>query len=260
MIRRLLLIVLAGAFVPAPGTAQSVETQAGQRDPGRLELTREELVRLRSELEAVAASDGYSSETREQAEANIESIAERLSVGDFRVGDRVIIDVQGEPNMPDTLMVQPGPGIEIPSMGRVSLAGVLRSELQSHLVREVSRYIQMPRIRSMSLIRLSIQGEVSAPGFYAVPADMLLGDVFMIAGGPTANSQIDRVRIERGQEILWESLELQSAFVEGRTLDQLNLRAGDEIVVPGPGGNWYFQAFQVVAGIVSVALLGQRVF
>ena len=82
----------------------------------------------------------------------------------------------------------------------------------------------------------------------------------MIAGGPTTNSKIDQVRIERGQQILWESQELQSAFVDGRTLDQLNLRAGDQIVVPGAGSNWYFQAFQIVAGVVSVALLGQRVF
>ena len=246
------------AILAIPGLCAA---QSPERDPGRLELTREQLIDLRAELESVVASDGYSEETRDQAASNIEAISERLTEGDFRVGDRVVLDIEGELNMPDTLMVEPGPAIEIPALGRIGLGGVLRSELEGHLTQEVGRYIQMPRLRATSLIRLSIQGEVSLPGFYAVPADMLLGDVFMVAGGPTNASRMDGVFIERGAVPLWEAEELQNAIVDGRTLDQLNLRAGDQIMVPAnTDSSWYFQAFQVVAAAVSIAFLGQSVF
>ena len=255
MVGRAFAGLLLMLVLPAPGASQTA-----REDTGHLELTREELTRVHAELEAVVNSEAHSSETREQARANIAAVSQRLADGDFRVGDRVILDIAGEPNMPDTLLVEPGPAIAVPTMGRISLAGVLRSELHDHLMFEISRYLQLPRFTSISLIRLSIQGEVSNPGFYTVPADMLLGDVLMVAGGPTNNSTMDKVRVERRPDVLWPHEDLRSAIVEDRTLDQLNLRAGDQIVVPANTGNRYLQAFQLVAAGVAITLLGQSVF
>jgi hypothetical protein len=40
------------------------------------------------------------------------------------------------------------------------------------------------------------------------------------------------MKIRRGDETIWEGEALQTAIVQGRTMDQLSLRAGDVIDVP----------------------------
>ena len=39
------------------------------------------------------------------------------------------------------------------------------------------------------------------------------------------------MRVERGQEVLWSVEELLAPVAEGRTLDDLGLRAGDRIIL-----------------------------
>jgi protein involved in polysaccharide export with SLBB domain len=78
---------------------------------------------------------------------------------------------------------------------------------------------------------------VGAPGFYLLSSDELLTDALMRAGGPTGDAKVTSIRIERGDRKIWEGDPLQQAIAEGRTLDQLNLQAGDRIVVPQSGGN-----------------------
>ena len=160
-------------------------------------------------------------------------IRERLELGDFRVGDRIVLGIQGENQGSETVIVEPGREITVGGMGRISLTGVLRSDLQSHLTREIGRFMRNPVIRTTSLIRLSIQGRVGRPGFYVIPATALLGEVIMQAGGPGQGADLENVQVERSGEVLLDGAELQAAFAEGRSVDQLNLRAGDQITVPG---------------------------
>jgi len=200
--------------------------------PGSAELSREDLTQLLQRYEEAIASPAYSGGVKDAARANAERIRERLALGDFRVGDRVVLSVQGEPNLPDTVLVEPGPQISLPLFGSISLAGVLRSEIQAHLTRELGKIIRDPVVRAQGLMRLSIQGSVARPGFYVVPADMLVSDALMIAGGPGANANLDDLRIERGTTRLVQGQGMQDALLQGRTLDQLNLQAGDQIFLP----------------------------
>ena len=82
------------------------------------------------------------------------------------------------------------------------------------------------------LVRLSILGEVERPGFYAVPADAVVTDAIMAAGGPTRDSKVGSARIERDAVQLWSGDELQGAIARGMTVDQMKLRSGDRIIVP----------------------------
>jgi len=128
--------------------------------------------------------------------------------------------------------VQPGPSLVLPVFGEISLAGVLRSEIEDHLTRALSAFIRSPVVRANGLMRLSVQGQVGSPGFYVVPAEMLVTEALMVAGGPTASADLQGLRIERGTEQLVSGAELQDALRTGRTLDQLNLQAGDQVVLP----------------------------
>jgi hypothetical protein len=63
---------------------------------------------------------------------------------------------------------------------------------------------------------------------------MLLGEALMSVGGPGSQADLTMMRIQRGEQVLWEGERLQAMVAEGRTLDEYGLRAGDRIILP-PG-------------------------
>jgi hypothetical protein len=223
------------------------------------ELSRDELTALLAEYEAAATSSAYSGGIRDAAKAHAAMIRERLELGDFRAGDRVALRVQGEANLPDTVLVEPGPRITLPLFGSIPLNGVLRSEIQEHLTRELGKIIHDPVVQAQGLLRLAITGSVGAPGFYVVPADVLVGDVLMMAGGPASDADLEKLRIERGSDRILQGQTMQDAIRQGRTLDQLNLQAGDQIYLPrkGQGRAGVFIRYGLI--IVSTLLLGVRI-
>jgi protein involved in polysaccharide export with SLBB domain len=221
--------LLCGAVWPAaPAAAQAT----AEWDAARVYVTREALGGMLAQLEEAAASQAYSERLRERARWEASLIRTRLDEGDFQVGDRIHLRVEGEEALSDTFSVSVGRVLDLPSIGRISLGGVLRSELEDHLRQELGRFIREPAVRARSLIRVSITGEVASQGYYVVPTEVVLSDALMMAGGPTREAKLDGIRIERGRQPIWHGEELARAITEGRTIDQLNLRAGDQIIVP----------------------------
>jgi protein involved in polysaccharide export with SLBB domain len=218
-------------------------------DPRGTIRTRAELQLLLEQYQDVLASPAYSEAAKAAIRQNAARVQDRLDNGDFKVGDRIALDVEGETALPDTVTVETGPMITLPLFGDIPLAGVLRSEIEDHLTRELGRFIRNPVVRAEGLLRVSIQGSVGSPGFYVVPANMLLSEALMVAGGP-GTSNLDGLRIERGTERLMEGDDLREAVRQGRTLDQLNLQAGDQIYLPPTsGGIW--GRLPMIAGIVG---------
>ena len=151
----------------------------------------------------------------------------------FQVGDRIFLRVEGDSALTDTFTVVAGPALRLPNIGEISLAGVRRGDIEAHLSRELGRYINDPVLQARALIRVSVVGEVMRPGFYAVPIDLVLADALMLAGGATKDAQVQRLQILRGNSSLWNGTPLQTAIARGTTLDELGIRAGDRIQVPG---------------------------
>ncbi|MBI4420893.1 MAG: SLBB domain-containing protein, partial [Gemmatimonadetes bacterium] len=144
----------------------------------------------------------------------------------------ILLQVEGEKDFTDAFTVQAGPVIRLPVIGDVPLSGVRRAHLEPYLRQYLGRYLKNPVVRAQTLIRLSIVGEVEKPGFYTVPADVVLGDALMAAGGVTREAKFKSLAIDRKGEALWAGESLQLAIAEGRTVDQLGLRGGDRVVVP----------------------------
>jgi protein involved in polysaccharide export with SLBB domain len=231
---RTLPLLVVGALVGAqPLLAQDEENW----DPRQVYMSRDQLEGLLDRYEGAATSAAYSDYLRRQARAEAALIEVRIAQGDFQVGDRILLRVQGEPTLSDTFTVSGERGLDLPDIGSVPLDGVLRAELEPYLGDYLARYIRTPRVQARALIPITIVGGVERPGFYTVPSQMQLSDVLMVAGGPTALAQLDRLRIERGGTRIWEGAAIQDAIVEGRTLDQMNVRGGDRIQLPARGGN-----------------------
>ena len=233
-------------------------------DGGREQMTRAELEELQVRLEEAAGSTAYSSSLRREAERNLEVIRRRLADGDFQVGDRVVLFVDGEEEMSDTLTVRMGPAVNVPVVGSISLHGVLRSELDEHLTTEIGRYIREPRVEARALIRVLVQGEVENPGFLLTPAETLISDLISLAGGPTGSANLTEMRIERAGDRIWEGQAMETAVIQGRTLDQMNLQAGDRVFVPERvdrgGTEWLRIIGYTVGPIVSIAVALTTIF
>ncbi|MFO7260824.1 MAG: SLBB domain-containing protein [bacterium] len=239
--RGVLLAALVLAAAPGAVLSQNVQVAASRRtaawDPAQLHMSRESLEELLARYEQATRSTAYSDELRARARYEAALIRMRLEEGDFQVGDQIQLSVEGHEELTKTFQVAPGRVLILPVIGEIPLRGVLRSELEEHLRKSLARYIVEPRVHATSTIRISILGQVNQPGFYTVPSEMLLTEALMLAGGPAQNAELTKIYIERGNDRIWGGEALQAAIIEGRTLDQLNLRAGDRIIVPGNNQN-----------------------
>jgi protein involved in polysaccharide export with SLBB domain len=180
----------------------------------------------------------------------------RLTEGDFRSGDRIIISVQGDTALSDTFAVWQDQALHLPSpaVGTLPLTGVLRSEIQPKVTAFVARFVRNPMVRARPLIRLSFQGDFAHAGFYAVPADAPLADAFMAAGGTAATANMSKIKAERSGHQFMNARDIQSAISSNSTVDDLGLKDGDQFSMPrqNPGGMG--TALRTAAIIVSLSV------
>lgn len=229
----------------------------------RAQATRAELEASLIELEKYAASSGYSSRLRNEKAREAAMIKTRLTDGDLQVGDQIDIQVIGQPAYSDSFMVASGRVLTLPGLPDIPLKGVLRSEAREYLTAQLARYIKDPQVRVSTKIRLSVFGAVGRPGFYQIPADVLATDAIMVAGGPAPDVDLAKVFVRRGTTAIWPSDVLQEAMRRGLTLDQLNLQAGDELVVDPrkrAGGTSFFTVAAALSGLASSVYFFSRIF
>ena len=227
--RRTLALVAATWLAAAAGLSGQ---SADRFDPRRAGLTRAELEQLLTDLDQTAESPVYSSALRARARSEAGLIRQRLQTGDFRTGDRILLTVEQDATLSDTFTVEPGPILNLPVIGAVQLGGLLRAELEAALTQQISRFVREPTVHTQSLMRLSIVGQVGQPGFYTVPTNLVVTDALMVAGGPAGLADLRKIRIERGNDRIWDGEAMQQAITDGRTLDEMYLQAGDRIYVP----------------------------
>lgn len=185
------------------------------------------LYRSRRFLDSVATSLEKAGRT-----ADASPIRDRLKVGDFYPGDRLVVDLfGGEEPFRDTVSVRTGQEIQVGTYPAFSLKGVLRSEADSALIAQAKRFIQRPVVRTQPLVRLLVTGAVQRPGFVTVRGDAAVSDVVSSAGGLTSLSRLHKSRVKRGAGTLVDKDSLGLIFRSGMTLDQADIRAGDELAI-----------------------------
>ena len=236
-----LIAAVVLTLVTAPLTvAQSTGGGAGAGVPlSTRDVLREEMERL----------DRKGGKERERAAL----IRARLENGDFQAGDRIFIRVAGEAQLTDTFDVTAGPQLELPQVGTVPLHGVLRSELEDRLKWHLAQYVREPVVEVRPLIRLLVEGDVVRPGYYGAAPQEPLVDVINQAGGLAPHANVKDIRIERGEEVLWNSSTVHEAMSRGYSIDQLGLRAGDRLWVPSHGDSE--RALRMFVMILTIPLM-----
>jgi polysaccharide export outer membrane protein len=235
-------------------------------DVSRAQATRSELTAGLAELEKVVASPGYSGNLRKAKQVEADMVRQRLTDGDFQVGDQIDISVVGEPALTGKFTVLPDRTIVLPQLPPISLRGILRSESRDYLTTQISKYVKDPQVLVQgSYIRIAVTGGVIRPGYYSLPADNLVSDAIMAAGGPGPGTDMSKSIVRRDKRELVTQEVVQQSLAAGQSLDQLNLHGGDELVVGGPGAGpskesswtkWIWPA----QGVLSIILLITRPF
>ena len=237
------------AFVSLPAMAQQPNG-----DAHRMQVSRPDLEATLQRLRALG-----------QAETSY--VRARLEAGDFRAGDRVLLAVDDpmlgterpttggksqEQQLSDTFTVGVGPEIVLPVVGAVSLRGTLRSELEPVVTRAIGRYIRDPVVHARSLVSVGVTGEVARPGFYGLAPDAVVSAVLNAAGGPTKDARMDKLKIERDGRALVEGKALRQAIEQGATLDALQVRSGDQLVVPSKQHGDIYGPLRFVAVLLGI--------
>ncbi len=255
----LTVCVLGGA---ALSSAQETEAH-------RLRATRTELEELLRRLDRPEQAIAVDRATRGRLLAEAAAVRTRLADGDFVVGDRILLIVEGDPAPPtdhpgpvvvrsveqqlsDTFTVGSQQELTLPVIGVVPLRGVLRAELESYLTSQIGQFIQNPVVHAQPLVRVSIVGQVAKPGFYSVPTNAVLAAALMAAGGPTQDANLPKMRVERSGQQLWSGDQLRQAIAEGRTVDDIGLRPGDAFIIPRQRRGDPYDAFRLVAVLLSI--------
>ena len=264
--RPAVLVLLAGlAAVPA------ASAQVGERDSSlvttllsaqRAAVTRAELEASLVEIDKILASSGYSSSIKETKRAEAALIRYRLSEGDIRPGDVIRITIPNDKEVTNPYLVTDARTIIIPGLATISVANLLRSEVEAHLRKEISKYLRDAQVIAEAQIRIAMFGGINKQGFWVVPASAPITDVLMqVGGGPAGDADLEKSRITRGGKEIVSPAAFQVALREARTLDHLNVQAGDEIWIGEKSQGFSFtKALGVVSAVGSVAFLIIQIF
>lgn len=235
-LRRRASITFALLLLALPAVAAAA--QDAVRRPVLRAATRADLESAAAELDQLAASTAYGERLRASARTRASALRVRLTDGDFRPGDKILVVIEGQLAVSDTLAVLEGLRLPVPGFRAVSLAGVLRSELEAKLRTELTDVVRNATVTARPLIRLAVFGAVAQPGYLSVPAETTLDELLMLAGGPNADAGADRMKLTRADTILAGSPAIRAALSEGRTVGALDLTDGDVLQVPLNGPPW----------------------
>jgi len=251
---RLAVFAASLLLLTQPVAAQR-SSAASLPDPGA--ASRKELDSLVARARTLAADTRTSERQRTTLNAYIEDLNARLRDGDFRPGDRVLLVFAGSSTMTDTFTVQPARTLVVPKLPAITLEGLLRSELQPYLSATLREYVRDSLVRAAPLVRVGVLGEVAHPGYYRMPLGVTLGDALMAAGGPSPGADVTRLTVRRGGVTLIPARTARDAMVRERSLADLGLNAGDELVVVGARQrNW--PLITQIGGVATGLLLSLR--
>ena len=242
------IVVLSAVLVACAGASASAQARVTQQ-------SKDLETRAMLEQEAKVAEENHRT-----GEAFL--LRNRLQHGDFQDGDRIVVQLLGSITYHDTITVRAGKMLPLPRMDDMPLEGVLRSELNDRLSSHLAKYLRDSTARATPLLRLAVLGQVRGPGFYYTPADVLLSDVLMMAGGPAGDADLNDMTIRRSGETIWNAQDTRTAVTDGLSLDRLHLRAGDEIYVPQNSHFNWTSVLQIgsiaLSAVVALVTLSRR--
>ena len=250
---RLLCVLLASSATVADGQSSIGEL--------RRQATRTELERAAKMMETAALSQ-QDAKQRAKLVSDAQAIRLRLENGDFLPGDRILLQVQNDTALTDTFTVRGDQVLPLPNIPPITLHGVLDSELEPHLTKELLKYIKTVSLEATPLVRISLMGFPQS-NFYTVPVDLAITDLISQAGGWGSATAVvpNKAVIRRGGQVFLDAKTTAEAVRQNKTVGDMALRDGDEFYVPDKqtSGNRWQVVMGVLSGVTSIFWLVRAV-
>lgn len=145
-------------------------------------------------------------------------------------------------------------------IGMVFLLSLCYAQSDSPAVATSSAYVYSGPSGTVDQLKIYtyIWGQVRSPGLYLVPDNTDLLTLISLAGGPTENAKMSRVRIVRqtdeGDKIIW--IDLRDYVQTGNQELIPMMKPGDTVVISGST----FYAFSKVADFLSKVVIVLSVY
>lgn len=249
--------LLLGALVLLPTGVVPAQSSIGEM---RRQATRAELEKAAKAAEnaSVGAPD---EKTRAKLRADAAAVRMRLTNGDFVPGDRILLLVEGDTTLSDTFTVRSDRMLPLPNIPDLSLQGVLDSELEPHLTKELLKYIKTVSLTATPLVRISLLGFPSG-NFFTVPVDQSITDVIAAAGGWGSPTQVapEKAVVRRAGRVIMDAKATAEAIRQGKTVGDMAFRDGDELYLPdrASGFSWGKLGTGVSAAMGLIYLIAWR--
>lgn len=158
--------------------------------------------------------------------------------------DEIIIDINGYSENHYTLPVTPDGYIKVDKVGNIFVNGLTIEEAKKRIINRLSQIyvglrasggapanttatISLGNIRT---IRVTVIGEVVAPGTYAVPSLAKVFNVLYQAGGPNENGTFREIKVIRGKKLI-ARVDLYDLLTTGNLRQDVALQDQDIIQV-----------------------------
>lgn len=153
------------------------------------------------------------------------------------IGDELVITLRGQVNSTSQVRVDREGRIVLPNMQPVAAAGRHFGEFRDDLTAQAQAaflqtnvYISVGSVRSIGVL---VTGEVRSPGRFTVTSFSSLMDALVMADGVNKTGSLRSLKIVRdGQTV---PVDLYDVLLGRKSVNDLRLRDGDQIIVPAIG-------------------------
>ena len=152
-------------------------------------------------------------------------------------GDEIVVKMWGRVEGTQRMVVDRDGKIFLPKFGSLYVAGKTFEEMRAFLKAKVSTIAEVSSdvtLGQMKGIRVSVVGEVRAPGWYNVSSLHTALQALSIAGGMKDIGSLRRIKILRAGQVVRE-IDLYEFLLSGDTRADIRLLQGDVIFVPVVG-------------------------
>ena len=222
-----LAAALLMSLAPVPAIAQTGTAPLSMRNASRAQIDS-----MAGYLDRLAASTAYGAALRERARSEAVAMRRRLTEGDFKPGDRVILHIEGAIALDDTATVLEGRRLPVEGFRQVSLEGVLRSELEARLRNDVTDFSRNAVVTVRPLMRVAVFGSVARQGYLLAPSETTIDDLLTMAGGPVADANVRDMLVQRGDTTIVTSEQVRLYVAGGGTIGTIGFEDGDALFVP----------------------------
>jgi polysaccharide export outer membrane protein len=159
---------------------------------------------------------------------------------EYRIGIEDVLDISvwNVAELQKTLPVRPDGKISLPLVNDVVAAGLTPMELRDQLTKLISAFVHKPDVsvvvREIRSLKVSVIGQVRAPGRYDLKGPSTVLDALALAGGFTDFAARRKITIMRpaGNTVQRVHFDYDAVVSQGNGRNNLLLKPGDIVVVP----------------------------